>query len=77
MSLDKPQPVDALSTSYESGLSPPPHEQVLLSLNVLTTVRRNDPFPLGSSDGRIDGCAAKRPLSTRFHFKPRLLSCAG
>jgi hypothetical protein len=44
MSVDKPGPVDALSTSYECGLSRLPVEHVLLKVNVLPVERRNDPF---------------------------------
>ena len=60
MSLDKPQPVDALSTSYEFGLSRHDDRAGLVSGTFLPLVLRNNPSQRWSG-GRIDACGAKRP----------------
>jgi hypothetical protein len=64
MSLDKPQPVDALSTSYEFGLPRAYRLSRSGELNVLPLVLRNDPSQRWS-DGHIDACGVKRPQPYR------------
>jgi hypothetical protein len=65
MSLDKPQPVEALSTSYEFGLSRPPIERVSLAERFdACAAKRSHPALTGRPDSHLCG---ETTLPDRFH----------